>query len=88
MRSASCRYDPSLAETSFNPEQTEMIAKAFDDAWTAFQIAKDEPAMASLVRTALANGLSKWPIVLASMCKSCGMTPLRMSKITHSGRHP
>ena len=44
-----------LAETSFNPEQTEMIAKAFDDAWTALQIAKDEPAMASLVRTALAK---------------------------------
>jgi hypothetical protein len=44
-----------LAETSFNPEQTEMIAKAFDDAWTALQIDEDEPAMASLVRTALAK---------------------------------
>jgi hypothetical protein len=44
-----------LAETSFDPEQTEMIAKAFDDAWTELQIAKDEPAMASLVRTALAK---------------------------------
>ena len=36
------------------PEQTEMIAKAFDDAWAT---AGDEadPAMASLVRTALAK---------------------------------
>ena len=42
-----------LAETSFNPEQTEMIAKAFDDAWTALQIDEDE--LASLVRTALAK---------------------------------
>ena len=40
-----------LPETSFNPEQTEMIAKAFDDA----QIDEAEPAMASLVRTALAK---------------------------------
>ena len=46
-----------LAETSFNPEQTEMIAKAFDDAWTLLQIDEAEPAMASLVRTALAKGI-------------------------------
>ena len=44
-----------LAETSFDPEQTEMIAKAFDDAWTQLQSDEDEPAMASLVRTALAK---------------------------------
>ena len=44
-----------LAETSFNPEQTEMIAKAFDDAWARLQIDEAEPAMASLVRTALAK---------------------------------
>jgi hypothetical protein len=44
-----------LPETSFNPEQTEMIAKAFDDAWTELQIDEAEPAMASLVRTALAK---------------------------------
>src|SRR3954465_11299822 len=44
-----------LAETSFNPEQTEMIAKAFDDAWAKLQIDEAEPAMASLVRTALAK---------------------------------
>jgi hypothetical protein len=44
-----------LAETSFDPEQTEMIAKAFDDAWAKVQIDEAEPAMASLVRTALAK---------------------------------
>jgi hypothetical protein len=44
-----------LAETSFDPEQTEMIAKAFDDAWAKLQIDEAEPAMASLVRTALAK---------------------------------
>jgi hypothetical protein len=44
-----------LPETSFNPEQTEMIAKAFDDAWARLQIDEAEPAMASLVRTALAK---------------------------------
>ena len=44
-----------LAETSFDPEQTEMIAKAFYDAWTELQIDEAEPAMASLVRTALAK---------------------------------
>ena len=44
-----------LAETSFDPEQTEMIAKAFDAAWAKVQIDEAEPAMASLVRTALAK---------------------------------
>ena len=44
-----------LAETSFDPEQAEMIAKAFDDAWSQLQIDETEPAMASLVRTALAK---------------------------------
>jgi hypothetical protein len=44
-----------LAETNFDPEQTEMIAKAFDDAWAKLQIDEAEPAMASLVRTALAK---------------------------------
>jgi hypothetical protein len=62
-----CKSRAALAETSFNPEQTEMIAKAFDDAWTALQIDEDEPAMASLVRTALAKRIIEWPIVLASM---------------------
>jgi hypothetical protein len=32
-----------------------MIAKAFDDAWAQLQVDEAEPAMASLVRTALAK---------------------------------
>ena len=52
---ASCRYDPSSRKTSFNTDQTEMIVKAFDDAWAKVQIDEAEPAMASLVRTALAK---------------------------------
>ena len=43
-----------LSQTSFNPDQTEMIAKAFDDAW-AQRGDETDPAMASLVRTALAK---------------------------------
>jgi len=45
-----------LSETSFNSEQTKIIAKAFDDAW--YQVNGDDaadPAMASLLRTALAK---------------------------------
>jgi hypothetical protein len=44
-----------LSQTSFNPDQTEMIAKAFDDAWAQLQGDEADPAMASLVRTALAK---------------------------------
>jgi len=44
-----------LSETSFNTDQTEMIVKAFDDAWAKVQIDEAEPAMASLVRTSLAK---------------------------------
>jgi hypothetical protein len=44
-----------LKETSFNPNQTEMITKAFDDAWVQLQGPGDDPALASLVRTALAK---------------------------------
>ena len=43
-----------LSETSFNSDQTEMIAKAFDDAWAELR-GQAEPAMSSLVRTALAK---------------------------------
>ena len=43
-----------LSQTSFNPDQTEMIAKAFDDAGAQLGDEAD-PAMASLVRTALAK---------------------------------
>ena len=34
-----------LSETSFNTDQTEMIVKAFDDAWAQVQIDEAEPAM-------------------------------------------
>ena len=44
-----------LSQTSFNTDQTEMIAKAFDDAWAQLQGDEADPAMASLVRTALAK---------------------------------
>ena len=44
-----------LSQTSFNTDQTEMIAKAFDDAWAQLQGEKADPAMASLVPTALAK---------------------------------
>jgi hypothetical protein len=45
-----------LSETSFNSDQTEMIAKAFDDAWAQLEGEKQaDPAMSSLVRTALAK---------------------------------
>jgi hypothetical protein len=44
-----------LKETSFNPNQTEMITKAFDDAWVQLQAPGADPALASLVRTALAK---------------------------------
>ena len=43
-----------LSQTTFNPDQTEMIAKAFDDAWVQLEDEAD-PAIASLVRTALAK---------------------------------
>jgi hypothetical protein len=44
-----------LSEASFNSDQTEIIAKAFDDAWAQLQGEQADPAMASLVRTALAK---------------------------------
>ena len=44
-----------LSETSFNSDQTEKIAKAFDDAWAQLQSEQTDPAMASLVRTGLAK---------------------------------
>ena len=40
-----------LSETSFNSDQTEMIAKAFDYAWAELQGGLAEPTMSSLVRT-------------------------------------
>jgi hypothetical protein len=69
-----------LAETRFNLEQTEMIAKAFDDAWAKVKIDEAEPAMASLVRTALAKRIIEMAHCPGVDVQSCGMTPLRMSK--------
>ena len=69
-----------LSETSFNTEQTEMIAEAFDGAWAQLQIDEAEPAMASLVRTALAKRIIEMAHCPGVDVQSCGMTPLRMSK--------
>jgi hypothetical protein len=44
-----------LSETGFNSDQTEMAAKAFDEAWAELQGGLSEPARSSLVRTALAK---------------------------------
>jgi hypothetical protein len=44
-----------LSETCFNADQTEIIAKAFDDAWAQIQREHADPAMASLIRTAIAK---------------------------------
>ena len=76
-----------LSETSFNTDQTEMIVKAFDDAWAQVQIDEAEPAMASLVRAALAKRIIETAHRPGVDMQSCGITPLRMSKITRSGRH-
>jgi hypothetical protein len=34
-----------LSETSFKPDQTEVIAKAFDDAWDQLQGEQTDPVM-------------------------------------------
>jgi hypothetical protein len=44
-----------LLETDFNADQTEIIAKAFDDAWAKIQLEHADPAMAPLIRTAIAK---------------------------------
>jgi hypothetical protein len=44
-----------LSETGFNADQTEIIAKAFDDAWAQIQREHADPAMAPLIRTAIAK---------------------------------
>ena len=50
-----------LSETGFNSDQTEMAAKAFDEAWAELQGGLSEPAMSSLVRTALAKRIISDP---------------------------
>ena len=66
-----------LSETSFNSDQTEMIAKAFDDAWAELQGGQAEPAMSSLVRTALAKRIIE-TAQRDGMTVSFAMTPLRL----------
>jgi hypothetical protein len=47
-----------LSETSFDVTKTEMICRAFDDAWAHLQGADDalaDPAKASIIRTTLAK---------------------------------
>ena len=44
-----------VAQTTLNSDETEKIGKAFDDAWAQLQGDGTDPAMASLVRTAIAK---------------------------------
>ena len=44
-----------LSEARFKPDQTEVIVKAFDDAWDQLRGEQSDPAMESLLRTALAK---------------------------------
>jgi hypothetical protein len=72
-----------LPETGFNSDQTEMIAKAFDEAWAELQGGLSEPAMSSLVRTALAN-------LIIEVAQRDGMTvkTLRDDAIAHIKNNP
>ena len=67
-----------LSETGFSSDQTEMIAKAFDEAWAELQGGLSEPAMSSLVRTALAKRIIE-------VAQGDGMTAekLRADAIAH-----
>jgi hypothetical protein len=44
-----------LSETSFKPDHTEVIVKAFDDAWDQLRGERTDPVMEPLLRTALAK---------------------------------
>jgi hypothetical protein len=44
-----------LAEASFNSDETEIIAKSFDEAWGQVQSEQRDPTMSSLARTAIAK---------------------------------
>ena len=44
-----------LSEGRFRPEQTEIITKAFEDAWDQLRAEQADPLMESLLRTALAK---------------------------------
>ncbi len=73
----------SALRNHFNSDQTEMIAKAFDDAWAALQGGQAEPAMSSLVRTALAKRIIE-------TAQRDGMTAekLREDAIAHIKNNP
>jgi hypothetical protein len=72
-----------LSETGFNSDQTEMAAKAFDEAWAELQGGLSEPAMSSLVRTALAKRI-------IDVAQRDGMTvkTLRDDAIAHIKNNP
>jgi hypothetical protein len=72
-----------LSETSFNTDQTEMIVKAFDDAWAQVQIDEAEPAMASQVRTALAKR-----IIEMAHCPDVDVQKLRDDAIAYVKNNP
>ena len=72
-----------LSETGFSSDQTEMIAKAFDEAWAELQGGLSEPAMSSLIRTALAKRIIE-------VAQGDGMTAekLRADAIAHIKNNP
>ena len=72
-----------LSQTSFNPDQTEMISKAFDEAWAQLQRGEVDPAMSSLVRTALA----KWIIEMANRGEMTANKP-RDDAVAHVRNNP
>jgi hypothetical protein len=72
-----------LKEKSFNSDQTEMITKAFDDAWAQLQGPGSDPAMAFLVRTALAKR-----IIEMSQDPKMNAQKLRDDAIAHVKKDP
>lgn len=72
-----------LSETGFNSDQTEMIAKAFDEAWAELQGGLSEPAISSLVRTALAK-----PIIEVGQRDGMTAEKLRADAIAHIKNNP
>ena len=74
-----------LSETSFNSDQTEMIAKAFDESWAELQGGQAEPAMSSLVRTALAKRIIETAQRGGMTAEKLRDEPLRTSKTTRFG---
>jgi hypothetical protein len=69
---------PALAD-QLHPDETATISKAFDDAWARLQRDQADPAMSSLVRTALAKRI----IEMASRPEMTATK--RLSKTIRSG---